>query len=136
MNARVKAVSLTAIATLILTLMGCGSQNSSSESQVELPDYRVVDTVDQMTGGRYGEVIIPSLSADVDTTRMRRIAFGIIERENLDEAAFYNSEDALKADLSSSFREANPGTLEEGALGSVTGDDFTPTPYVHDERFQ
>lgn len=101
-----------------------------------MPEYRVVDTVDQMVGGKYGEVIIPSLKASVDTSRMKSIAFAILEEEGLDEASFYNSDEARRSNISGSFRESHPGALEEGLLGSIRKGDFTPTPYIHDPRFQ
>jgi len=108
---------------------------SSSASVDSLPKYEIVDTVDQMVGGLYGEVIIPSLPVDVDTTRMKRIAFAIMQRHGLDAAAFYRTEEARRSDLSTSFRENHPGALEEGLLGSVRNGTFTPPPYLYDPRF-
>lgn len=112
------------------------SANTTGPDTLDLPDYRVVERVDQMVGGIHGDVILPSVDVQIDTTRMKRIAFAILEREDLDEAGFYVNRSALRANMSKSYREAHPGALEAGYLGSVRKGAFSPSPYLYDPRFQ
>ena len=103
---------------------------------MELPEYQVVNVTDQLVGGKFGEILIPSLKVDMDVDSLSQIAFAILEREGLDEGSFYVTESARKADFSASYSEQHPNAAKEGYLGAIRKGQFEPSPYVHDERFR
>ena len=55
-----------------------------------------------------------------------KIAFAILKKEGLDEAAFYINVNAIKASYSNSFSNEHPDAFKEGYLGAITNNKFIP----------
>jgi len=103
-----------------------GMQSSPEpEAAATLPEYRVLDTVDQLSGATYGDVLVPSVSRDTSVARREEIARGIASEEGFGELALYCSEAAMQAQYSSSFAEENPDA-QACYLGSFRDDAFSP----------
>lgn len=96
-----------------------------------LPDYRVLDRVNQMVGGVFGDVLIPSLRPGELTAQT---AFAIVKREGMSEAAFYRTRAAQRANYSASYSSSHPGALESGYLGSWKNNRFEPPPSASRNR--
>jgi hypothetical protein len=131
---------LTVIFLLFIFIIGCQQETREStksenntvqktEKEIELPEYEVLDIVDQMVGGKYGDILIPSFETDMDTDSLSKVALAIIEKERLDQAEFYRTASAQKANFSASYQKENPNALKEGYLGSVKDGEFKPSPY-------
>ena len=91
----------------------------------DLPSY-TIDVVNLMRGGKYGDVIVPSLSRTTPKDDRERILRAISKKESLTEASLYSTEEAFKANTSSSYLNAHPRALKEGYLGSLRNGKFTP----------
>jgi|GEM_PF-3065578 hypothetical protein len=131
---------LTVIFFLSIFIIGCQQEAKEStqpentntqniEKQISLPEYEILDEVDQMVGGKYGDILIPSFEPDMNTDSLSKVAFAIMEKEGLDEAAFYSAESAQKASFSSSYQKKNPNALKEGYLGAIREGKFTSSSY-------
>jgi hypothetical protein len=92
----------------------------------ETPAYHVLDTVDMMPGGRYGEILIASYSRQTSAVERESTLRTIMARENLSRADLYCSEDAAKANSSSSYAASHPDALKTCFLGSIQDGVFTP----------
>lgn len=91
---------------------------------VALPDYRVLDKV-----GGYIDVLVPSLSVNTPTDSLERLIRRIARAEGATQVTMYRTEEAFRANFSSSYAEQHPGALEAGYLGSLSGGRFTPSIY-------
>jgi hypothetical protein len=103
---------------------------------VTVPRYQVVARVHLMSGGTFGDILLPSVRQNMPIDRLAAIALAIVSKENLVQAEFYRSESARKANSSASYAKTHPGALEKGHLGSIEDGQFKPTPYLYDPRFQ
>lgn len=133
--------TLPIIALLVaLTSIACSSERGeevaeeaqpaaqATETQSErapLPQYTVLETVDQMTGGRWGAVLVRTLTRDTTAARRAEIAREIATRESLAEVTLYCSEHAWRADASASYAARYPNALRDCALGTLKGRQFT-----------
>ena len=100
----------------------------ATESQTErvpLPQYTVLETVDQMSGGRWGAVLVRTLTRDTTAGRRAEIAREIARRESLAELDLYCSEHAWKAAFSESYAKRYPSALRDCSLGALKGRQFT-----------
>ena len=89
-----------------------------------LPPYSVEDRVEQLAGGTYGDVVVPSYSTQTSADTLEAAAVAIAEAEGLSKATFYRTPEAVRANFSSSFAESNPGVLEAGLLGTYENGAF------------
>ncbi len=89
-----------------------------------LPEYTVIDKV-----GDNLEVLIPSLSVDAPESEIEAVARGIAAGERVGIVYLYRTEDAQKANMSSSFSEQNPNAMAEGYLGKLENGEFNPSTY-------
>ena len=96
-------------------------------SEVSIPEYVVADRVGILGGGNYGDIVVPSLSSSTPREELATVANAISAREGLDRLSLYCSQDAVRANFSQSFLEANPGAYD-CVLGSWEGGVFTPAP--------
>jgi hypothetical protein len=92
----------------------------------ETPAYKVLDTVDMLTGGRYGEILVTSYSRQTSVAERESTLRAIMANENLFRADLYCSEDAAKANSSSSYAAEHPDALKTCYLGSIQDGVFTP----------
>ena len=90
-------------------------------SEASIPEYVVADRV-----GNYGDIVVPSLSLSAPREELATVANAIGVREGLDELSLYCSQDAVRANFSQSFLEANPCAYD-CVLGSWEDGVFTPT---------
>lgn len=111
---RVKAQQGRARAIEMLTFWLPASQLTGNE----LPAYRVLDRVDQLSGRPFGDVLVPSFSQETPPAIRRDILKRIIEEEGLQDASLYCSVDAQRADYSRSYSESHPDALARCALGA------------------
>lgn len=90
-----------------------------------MPEYTVLETVNQMVGGRWGAVLVRTLSRDTTAARRGEIAREIARLEGLAEVSLYCSEHAWKADFSASYSARYPNALRDCSLGMLKGAQFT-----------
>ena len=107
----------------ILALLACSDQSSS---KVDVPEYVVLDIVDQISGVRYGDVLVSTSSRQTTAGQIADVLKAIAEREGLGQAILYCSRDAYEANMSSSFGKQHPDALKTCFLGSLDGALFTP----------
>ena len=91
-------------------------------SEASIPEYVVADRV-----GNYGDIVVPSLSLSAPREELATVANAIGVREGLDALSLYCSQDAVRANFSQSFLEANPRAYD-CVLGSWEDGVFTLTP--------
>ena len=131
-----------AATVVLLALVGCAQDSPEVESVAldepvteaappatgvvlaELPAYTVADRVEQLTGGTYADIVVPSYTTETDPDTLAAAAEAIAEAEGLSKATFYRTEEAVRANFSSSFSESNPGVLEAGLLGTYENGAF------------
>ena len=89
-----------------------------------LPEYNVSDRVEQLTGGTHGDIVVPAYTTETDADTLAAAAEAIAQAEGLSKATFYRTEEAVRANFSSSFAESNPGVLEAGLLGTYENGAF------------
>jgi len=121
----------TVLATLLV--VGCAAEDEppppATEAPApatplpEIPEYVIADRVEMMAGGVYADIVAPSLSPSTDELGI--IANIIGSREGLKRFSLYCSEDAVKANFSASYWEANPEAVT-CILGEWSGGVFTP----------
>ena len=92
-----------------------------------LPQYTVLFSVERFGGGgRFGDVLVPSLSRATPAEERERVARAIAQKEGLADVTIYSSEDAYKANTSERYLRAHPDALRRGLLGSLQSGRFTP----------
>lgn len=89
-----------------------------------LPAYRVVKVLTNGVVGRASDVIIPSLSPRSRRSEREEVARSIADKERLDEAWFYSTEDAQRANKSVSFASDHPEAMKKGYLGHLDHGQF------------
>ena len=99
---------------------------SQQETQApELPPYKVLDTVNLITGGRYGDVLVETYSRETPKEERESVLRSIAAKENFHQAALYCSEEAYQANNSASFLRGHPNALETCFLGGLKDGVFT-----------
>jgi hypothetical protein len=107
--------------TILLLNIGCGeTQKEETKVEVVLPQYTTLFSVDLMSGkGKFGEVLIPSLSKEVKSSEREKTFRGIMNSEGWVSISAYSNEEAYKANSSESFSKAHPNALKDGFLGGI-----------------
>ena len=95
------------------------AKNVSKSGEGDIPDYTVIDAVNLLAGGKHEDVLIPSLSNDTPHEIRSKIAFAILEKDDLKSVAMYATMAAYKSDCSSSFAAQHPDAIK-GRLGSIS----------------
>lgn len=118
----------TYIFTKLFILLSCAviAFSSCSSPAVDLPEYKVLDVVDQMVGGKYADILVPSFSRETPLVELKLFAKELAKIKGFDEMSIYCTEEAYKANFSASFSEEHPGALEEGYLGMYRDGTFHP----------
>lgn len=99
------------------------------EPELELPDYTILDEVNLLVGGYYGDVLVPSLTPDTQVEELEAVAGQIAQAEGFDEISLYCTEEAYRANFSASFLEDHPDALKDGFLGHYKDGVFRPSSY-------
>ena len=120
-----RTAGLLAVFAATLALTACASEDEAAP-EFEIPEYTVLDIVDQISGVRYGDVLVSTLQRDTPAGRRADVIKEIARREGLGEASLYCSRDAFRAAFSSSFAEEHPDALQTCYLGKLNGAQFTP----------
>jgi len=97
------------------------------ETDFKIPEYTILDDTAMITGGHYGDILIPSLTPDSPESELGDIAKAIAQKEGFTQIAMYCLEDAYHANMSGSFAESHPTALKDGYLGSYANGVFTPS---------
>lgn len=107
--------------TILLLNIGCGeTQKEETKAEVVLPQYTTLFSVDLMSGkGKFGEVLISSLSKEVKSSEREKTFRGIMDSEGWISISAYSTEEAYKANSSESFSKAHPNALKNGFLGGI-----------------
>lgn len=93
----------------------------------DLPAYTVLFSVDLADGsGRMGQILVPSLSRKTPASKRESVARGVAAKEGFVAVYLYRTEDAYKADMSSSYAKAHPDALKNGYLGMLEQGKFNP----------
>ncbi len=104
---------------LIISLIGCGKTKEEKLEEV-LPTYSTLFSVDLFSGkGKFGEVLIPSVSKSSNSTEREKILRSIMKSEGWVSVSGYSTEDAYKANSSESFSKQHPNALKDGFLGGI-----------------
>jgi hypothetical protein len=112
---------LFALAITLLSI-SCDTNKENTENKVDvlLPQYTTLFSVDLMSGkGKFGEVLIPSLSKEVKSSEREKTFRGIMDSEGWVSISAYSTEEAYKANSSESFSKAHPNVLKDGFLGGI-----------------
>lgn len=112
---------LFALAIALLSI-SCETKNGNTENKVEvvLPTYTTLFSVDLISGkGKFGEVLIPTLSKEVKSIEREKTLRGIMDSEGWVSISAYSTEDAYKANSSESFSKQHPNALKDGFLGGI-----------------
>ncbi len=107
---------------IILLCIGCETKKENSENKVDvvLPQYTTLFSVDLSSGkGKFGEVLIPTLTKEVKSIEREKTFREIMESEGWVSISAYSSEEAYKANSSESFSKQNPNALKDGFLGGI-----------------
>lgn len=113
---------------LLCIIIGCNLKESSDSIQKEheiegLPEYEVLDTVQLISGeGVYADILIPSFSSETLIEVREEILKKISKKEGFVSIGLYCTQDAYKANYSSSFLDNHPNALREGYLGKLRKD--------------
>lgn len=109
--------------TVIFLSFGCNSNKETyikSYEKLELPQYSTLFSVDLFSvKGKFGEVLIPTLSKDVQSGEREKIFRGIMKSEGWVSISAFSSEEAYKANSSESFSKQHPNALKDGFLGGI-----------------
>ena len=121
---------------LILALIfsfGCSKGRVKSSIMVgdnEKLNYVILDQKETLNGDVYADILVKSYSpADTPVEIRKEVAIKIAEKGGFDQMCLYSTEEAQKANFSTTYARENPGALEEGFLGRYMKGEFT------DKRF-
>jgi hypothetical protein len=95
------------------------------QAETGLPAYTVLSAIDSLAGGRFGDVLAPSVSRATPVADRETIARRIAAKEKFTNLSLYSIEDAYKANLSSTFASKHPNAMREGFLGMLEDGKFT-----------
>lgn len=106
---------------IILLNIGCvETKKEDTKAEVVIPNYTTLFSVDLFSGkGKFGEVLIPTLSKNVQSREREKIFRGIMKSEGWVSISAYSSEEAYKANSSESFSKQHPNELKDGFLGGI-----------------
>lgn len=90
----------------------------------DLPAYVILDQFKLITGGKYGDVLVKSFSKDTPQNIVKTTLLKIAEKEGFTQACLYCTEEAYKANSSSSYLKQHPNALKEGLLGTLIDGQF------------
>lgn len=93
-------------------------KNQDRSKTDSLPSYTIIRSMKMASGGRQADILIPEFSRDTPEELRSKTAFRILQAENLVSLSLYSTQEALKANISSSFAEKNPDA-KEGILGGI-----------------
>ena len=113
------------ILAALLALTSCSGDDRFT-ADVAIPDYTVLEIVNQFNGDRIGDVLIPTLDRQTPVSRRAVIVKEIARREKFTSVNLYCSRDAFSANFSSSFAEGHPDALRTCLLGTLLGGEFIP----------
>lgn len=100
-------------------------QGAAGEGNESFPSYKVLFSGNLMNGtGRYGGILIPSISLKTPAETRESIARRIAEAENFSNLSLYSTEEAYKANISESYSKAHPGALHQGYMGMLEDGKF------------
>lgn len=100
---------------------------STRAAVADLPAYKVLFSGQKFGGGgKFGDVLVSSLSRTTPVKTREEIARKIASKEGCSQLSLYSTEQAYKANNSESFSKANPGAMKRGFLGSIQDGSFTP----------
>lgn len=95
------------------------------DAEDSLPSYKILLSLNLPNGkGRYGDILIPTLSRKTPVETRESIARKIAKAEHLTSLRLYSTEEAYKANISESYSKAHPNALRQGFMGSLEGGDF------------
>jgi hypothetical protein len=100
---------------------------STGAAAADLPAYKVLFSAQKFGGGgRFGDVLVSSISRTTPAKTREEIARKIAAKEGLVQVSLYSTEEAYKANNSESFSKAHPGALKRGFLGMIQDGKFIP----------
>ncbi len=112
---------------LIIFSFSCGKDKGESlVNQKPLPEYIILDKVKLLNGNIYADILIKSYSKNTPVDERESTVKVISQKENINEISLYSTENAKKANFSSSFSKKHPNALKNGYLGSYKNGIFTP----------
>ena len=103
-----------------------------NETEV-LPSYTVLSSTKKMSGGKFGDILIPSFSRKIPVKKRETIFRAISSKEGIEDVSFYSTNDAYKANISASFLKSHPDALRKGLLGLLQGGKFTAGETLYPE---
>ncbi|GAB6283279.1 MAG: hypothetical protein STSR0008_20390 [Ignavibacterium sp.] len=97
-------------------------KNVNREAASGLPAYTIIDQVNLLSGGRYGDILITTYSKSTSKKLIEKVLRQIASKEGFTQAALYCTMDAYKANNSASFSKEHPNALNKGFLGMLNED--------------
>ena len=86
-------------------------------NNIDLPKHTVLDRINLLKGGSSIDILLEDISS-ITKDEFEEIAKTFYQNEKA-QYNFYLTRDAMKANISFSFSEANPNALKEGSLGFI-----------------
>ncbi len=102
-------------------LLGCSKeaeQNRFNSTKIEkeddiiIPEYKILDRVQMISGDIYYDILIESYSRKTSNIVIERILEAISKELSADIISLYCSREALKSNFSSSYSELHPEAIE------------------------
>ena len=109
------------------------NENEATEEDIEVtavpeayidPEYEILDSIELISGSTYGDILVKSFSQNTSNDEITSFIEFISEKESFDELSIYSTEDAYKANYSSSYLDEHPEALNEGFIASWDGEDI------------
>ena len=90
-----------------------------------LPAYTVLSSYKKISGGKFGDILVPSFSRKTPVKTREAVFRAIAAKEGINDVTFYTTEEAYKANISASFARTHPDAMRKGLLGILQGGVFT-----------
>jgi len=94
-------------------------KDTSQKSTGAIPQYTIISAINLVAGGKFADVLVPSLTRETPRDTRSEIAFAIRKKEGLRCLSMYSTREACKASYSSSYAEQHPDA-SNGYLGGIS----------------
>jgi len=99
-------------------------KNVEKQAIDDLPAYTIIDQVNLITGGKFGDILITSFSRETPRITRESVLKRIAKKEGFKEATLYCTMEAYRANMSASYLKVHPNALKIGYLGSLKDGKF------------
>ena len=100
----------------------------TKEANYDIPGYTILFVNEAIDGsGKFGDVLVPSLSLQTSSAEREFIARKIAKKEAINSLLFlYSTIDAYQANISASYAKAHASAFRKGFLGTLDKNGWIP----------